>query len=64
VCQGGIRFSRSDDVEQVAKEFKEKSAQILRENRDASGKLIMIFVKDPMLWKWKSGRLGRRGIRT
>jgi catechol 2,3-dioxygenase-like lactoylglutathione lyase family enzyme len=37
----------TDDVEQVAKEFKEKSAQILRENRDSSGKLTTIFVKDP-----------------
>ncbi len=36
----------TDDVEQVAKEFKEKGAQILRENRDSSGKLTTIFVKD------------------
>ena len=37
----------TDDVEQTAKEFKEKGAQILRENRDAAGKLTTIFVKDP-----------------
>jgi catechol 2,3-dioxygenase-like lactoylglutathione lyase family enzyme len=37
----------TDDVEQVCKEFKEKGAQILRENQDASGKLTTIFVKDP-----------------
>lgn len=37
----------TDDVEQVCKEFKEKGAQILRENRDAAGKLTTIFVKDP-----------------
>jgi len=36
-----------DDIEQTAKEFKEKGAQILRENRDAVGKLTTIFVKDP-----------------
>ena len=37
----------SDDIEQTAKEFREKNAQILRENRDASGKLTTIFVQDP-----------------
>jgi catechol 2,3-dioxygenase-like lactoylglutathione lyase family enzyme len=37
----------SDNVEQVAKEFKEKGAEIVRENRDAAGKLTTIFVKDP-----------------
>lgn len=37
----------TDDIEQVAKEFKEKGAEILRENRDAAGKLTTIFVKDP-----------------
>ena|SRR5438874_592258 len=37
----------TDDVEQVAKDFKEKGAEILRENRDADGKLTTIFVKDP-----------------
>ncbi len=37
----------SDDVEEVAKQFKEKGAEIVRENRDASGKLTTIFVKDP-----------------
>ena len=37
----------TDDVEQVATEFKEKGADILRENRDDAGKLITIFVRDP-----------------
>jgi catechol 2,3-dioxygenase-like lactoylglutathione lyase family enzyme len=37
----------SDNVEQVATEFKEKGAEIVRENRDPSGKLTTIFVKDP-----------------
>ncbi len=37
----------TDDVEQVAKEFREKGAEILRENRDGAGKLTTIFVKDP-----------------
>lgn len=37
----------SDNVEQVAREFKEKGAEIVRENRDESGKLTTIFVKDP-----------------
>jgi hypothetical protein len=37
----------TDDIEQVAKEFKEKNAEILRENHDASGRLTTIFVKDP-----------------
>jgi catechol 2,3-dioxygenase-like lactoylglutathione lyase family enzyme len=37
----------TDDVEQVAKEFREKGAEILRENRDDAGKLTTIFVKDP-----------------
>ena len=37
----------SDDVEQTAKEFKEKGAQILRENRESSGKLTTMFVQDP-----------------
>jgi catechol 2,3-dioxygenase-like lactoylglutathione lyase family enzyme len=37
----------TDDVERVAEEFKEKGAQIVRENRDDSGKLTTIFVKDP-----------------
>jgi catechol 2,3-dioxygenase-like lactoylglutathione lyase family enzyme len=37
----------TDDVEQVAKDFREKGAQIIRENRDPSGKLTTIFVKDP-----------------
>jgi len=37
----------TDNVEQVATEFKEKGADILRENRDAAGKLTTIFVRDP-----------------
>ena len=37
----------SDDVDQAAKEFREKGAEIVRENRDPSGRLTTIFVKDP-----------------
>ena len=37
----------TDDIDQVAKDFKEKGAEIIRENRDSDGKLITIFVKDP-----------------
>lgn len=37
----------TDNVEQVATDFKQKGATILRENRDDSGKLTTIFVKDP-----------------
>jgi catechol 2,3-dioxygenase-like lactoylglutathione lyase family enzyme len=37
----------TDDVEQAAKEFREKGAEIVRENRDQSGRLTTIFVKDP-----------------
>jgi catechol 2,3-dioxygenase-like lactoylglutathione lyase family enzyme len=37
----------TDDVEQAAKEFREKGAEIVRENRDDSGRLTTIFVKDP-----------------
>jgi catechol 2,3-dioxygenase-like lactoylglutathione lyase family enzyme len=37
----------TDDIEGTAKELKEKGAEILRENRDAEGKLTTIFVKDP-----------------
>jgi catechol 2,3-dioxygenase-like lactoylglutathione lyase family enzyme len=37
----------TDDVEQVARDFREKGAEIVRENRDPSGKLTTIFVKDP-----------------
>jgi catechol 2,3-dioxygenase-like lactoylglutathione lyase family enzyme len=37
----------SDNVEQVAKQFKEQGAQIVRESRDPSGNLTTIFVKDP-----------------
>ena len=37
----------TDDIDQVAKEFKEKGAEILRENRDDARRLTTIFVKDP-----------------
>jgi predicted enzyme related to lactoylglutathione lyase len=37
----------TDDIDQTAKEFKAKGAEILRENRDESGRLTTIFVKDP-----------------
>jgi len=37
----------TDDVEAVAKEFKEKGTKILRENRDAAGKLTTIYCQDP-----------------
>jgi predicted enzyme related to lactoylglutathione lyase len=37
----------TDDVEEVARDFKEKGAAIIRENRDPSGRLTTIFVKDP-----------------
>jgi predicted enzyme related to lactoylglutathione lyase len=46
----------TDDVEQVAKEFKEKGAEILRENRDDTGKLTTILSKIPTAWSWKSER--------
>jgi catechol 2,3-dioxygenase-like lactoylglutathione lyase family enzyme len=36
----------TDDIDQVAKEFKDKGAEILRENRDG-GRLTTIFVRDP-----------------
>jgi predicted enzyme related to lactoylglutathione lyase len=37
----------TDDIDRAAKEFKEKGAEILRENRDDLGRLTTIFVKDP-----------------
>ena len=37
----------TDDIDQVARDLEAKGAQILRENRDAEGKLTTIFVKDP-----------------
>ncbi|HEY1236434.1 MAG TPA: VOC family protein [Candidatus Binatia bacterium] len=37
----------TDGIDEVATEFKQKGATILRENRDESGKLTTIFVKDP-----------------
>ena len=36
----------TDDVEQVAKDLREKDAEIIREIRDADGKLTTLFVKD------------------
>lgn len=36
----------TDDIEQVAAEFRQKGAEVLRENHDAAGKLTTIFVKD------------------
>jgi catechol 2,3-dioxygenase-like lactoylglutathione lyase family enzyme len=36
----------TDDIEKAAAEFKQKGAEILRENCDASGKLTTIFVRD------------------
>ncbi len=37
----------TDEIEQVAADFKQKGAAILRENRDEAGKLTTIFVQDP-----------------
>jgi predicted enzyme related to lactoylglutathione lyase len=37
----------TDDIECVARNFKEKGAEIIRENRDQSGNLTTIFLKDP-----------------
>ena len=37
----------TDDIERVARDVKEKGAEIIRENRDQSGKLTTIFLKDP-----------------
>jgi catechol 2,3-dioxygenase-like lactoylglutathione lyase family enzyme len=37
----------ADDVEQAAQDFRQKGAEIIRENRDASGKLTTIFLEDP-----------------
>jgi catechol 2,3-dioxygenase-like lactoylglutathione lyase family enzyme len=37
----------TDDIEQVTRDFQEKGAEIIRENRDPAGKLTTIFVKDP-----------------
>jgi len=37
----------TDDIDGVAKDFKEKGTKILRENRDAAGKLTTIFCQDP-----------------
>jgi catechol 2,3-dioxygenase-like lactoylglutathione lyase family enzyme len=37
----------TEDIDQVAKELRAKGAQILRENRDPSGRLTTVFVRDP-----------------
>lgn len=37
----------TDDVERVAADFRQKGAKIVRENRDANGKLTTIFLEDP-----------------
>ncbi|MGN6734957.1 MAG: VOC family protein, partial [Candidatus Binatia bacterium] len=37
----------TDAIDQVASDFKQKGGTILRENRDDSGRLTTIFVKDP-----------------
>ena len=37
----------TEDIDQVVSEFRAKGAQILRENRDPSGRLTTVFVKDP-----------------
>ena len=37
----------ADDVEKVAQDFRQKGAKIVRENRDAAGKLTTIFLEDP-----------------
>ena len=41
----------TDDVEQVAKNLRENNAEILREIRDANGKLTTLFVKDYSVFK-------------
>ena len=37
----------ASDVERVAQDFRQKGAKIVRENRDANGKLTTIFFEDP-----------------
>ncbi len=37
----------TDDVERVAQDFRQKGAKIIRENRNAGGKLTTIFLEDP-----------------
>jgi predicted enzyme related to lactoylglutathione lyase len=37
----------TENIDQVANEFRAKGAQIVRENRDPSGRLTTLFVKDP-----------------
>jgi catechol 2,3-dioxygenase-like lactoylglutathione lyase family enzyme len=37
----------TDTIEQVTAELKDKGAQIVRENRDATGRLTTIFLRDP-----------------
>lgn len=36
----------TEDIEKAAADFRQKGAEILRENRDPSGKLTTIFVRD------------------
>jgi hypothetical protein len=37
----------TEEIDQVASDFRAKGAEILRENRDPSGRLTTVFVKDP-----------------
>jgi len=37
----------TEDIEKAAQEFRQKGAKILRENRDAAGKLTTIFLEEP-----------------
>ncbi len=37
----------TDNIDQVAADFKSKGAEIVRENRDSSGRLTTVFVRDP-----------------
>jgi catechol 2,3-dioxygenase-like lactoylglutathione lyase family enzyme len=37
----------TDAIDDVAAELKQKGAQIVRENRDAAGRLTTVFIKDP-----------------
>ncbi len=37
----------AEDVEKAAEEFKQKGFKIIRENRDAGGKLTTIFLQEP-----------------
>ena len=37
----------AENVEKAAEEFKQKGAKIIRENRDAGGKLTTVFLQEP-----------------